>query len=130
MSAPQQIKFHGQLYTLVTAAHKKCPKGQHWNYEKNLCMPLPKRLQRHTERAWKASAKADAASLAAKGSKRAGPHLLAAKSQDKASVLHYKADRAASQYGFDDLSHKHNRQFGLHSSRAVNHEHIAEDKPL
>jgi len=129
MSAPTTIKYQGQVYKLA-GTHKKCPKGTHWNREQRKCLPLPKGLQRRIERATRASAKADAATVAAKGSKKAGPHLRAEKAHDRAMGQHHVAAQHAERLGFRALERRHYQAHDRHLERSIHHEHRAEDKPL
>jgi hypothetical protein len=134
MSAPSTIKYHGQLYKRAAFGHKRCQPQNgvptHWNREQRKCLPLPKGLQRRIERATRASAKADAATVAAKGSKKAGPHLRAEKAHDRAMGHHYVAAQHAERLGFRALERQHYQAHDRHLRRSITHEHRAEDKSL
>jgi hypothetical protein len=120
------IRFQNEVYAPVTAGHKKCEDGTHWNDAKHKCLKLPpKTLEKH-KTALSLSAKAHKATADAQGSKSLDAHHEAYKAHRAADKAHEEAAKSAWHNGFDSLGNKHNLQTTKHDSIAEKHaKHVA-----
>lgn len=122
--ASTTVKYKGSLY--VSASHKKCEDGTHWNIQESKCLKLPPAVLEKHKTAMSLSTKARKLSDEAEGSNSLDQH-------HKAYVAHVAADKAHAeaagstwQHGFESLGNRHDTLSKKHDVKAGAHaKHVA-----
>lgn len=113
------VKYKGSLY--VSASHKKCEDGTHWNLQKGKCLKLPpKALEKH-KTAMSLSTKAHKLSDKAVGINSLDQHHKAYTAHVAADKAHADAASSAWQHGFESLGNKHDTLSKRHDMKASAH---------